>query len=92
MYVVYDLGWIEAGSARRGIPVRIGLVWKADPGVTFVTARTDRIGSTVTRTDSARELKSLERAPFYETIEWLTLTADGPDEFTELELGWTRFM
>lgn len=92
MYVVYDLGWIEGGVARRGVPFRVGLVWKADPGVTFVTARTDRIGSTVTRNDHARELRTLPQAPFYETIEWMTLTVDGPDEFTELELGWTRFM
>ncbi|HXJ77125.1 MAG TPA: hypothetical protein VMS64_00420 [Candidatus Methylomirabilis sp.] len=92
MFVVYDLGWIEAPSVKRGVPVRMGLVWKGDPGVTFVTARTDRIGSSVTRTDHARELRGLAQAPFYETVEWMTLTADGPDDFLELLLGWARFM
>lgn len=92
MFVVYDLGWIQGSAVRRGVPVRLGLAWKADPGVTFVTARTDRIGSSVTRTDQARELRGLDQAPFYETVEWMTLTADGPDEFLELLLGWARFM
>lgn len=92
MFVVYDLGWIEAGAVQRGVPVRVGLIWPADPGVTFVTARSDRIDSSVTRTDHTRELRHLDQAPFYETIEWMTLTADGPDTFVALELGWARFM
>jgi hypothetical protein len=92
MFTVADVGWIEAGSVRRGVPVRLGLVWPGDPGVTFTTARTDRIDSSVTRTDHARELNGLPRAPFYETIEWVTLTADGPDDFLDILLGWARFM
>lgn len=92
MFVVYDLGWIEGSAVRRGVPIQVGLVWKGDPGVTFVTARTDRIGSSVTRMDQTRELRSLSQAPFHETVEWMTLTADGPDEFLELLLGWARFM
>jgi hypothetical protein len=92
MFVVYDLGWIEGSAIRCGVPVQLGLVWPADPGVTFVTARTDLIGSRVTRTEQAREFRSLPRAPFYETIEWMTLTADGPADFLEIELGWARFM
>jgi hypothetical protein len=41
MFVVYDVGWIQGSVVRRGVPIRMGLVWKADPGVTFVTARTN---------------------------------------------------
>jgi hypothetical protein len=92
MYTVYDLGWISAGAVRKGVPVRLGLLWSADPGVTFVTARADRIPSTVSRTDHARELRSLVQAPFYETIEWLTLVGDSPDDFVDIELGYARFM
>ena len=92
MFVVYDLGWIQGGSVRRGVPIQLGLAWNGDPGVTFVTARTDRIGSSVARTDQTRELRGLSGAPFYETVEWMTLTADGPDEFLEVLLGWARFM
>jgi hypothetical protein len=69
MFVVYDLEWIEGGAVRRGVPVRLGLLWPADPGVTFVTARTDLIGPRVARTEQAREFRGLPRAPFYETIE-----------------------
>ena len=91
MATVSDTGWIVLGTVRAGVPIRVGLVWRGDPGVTFVTARTDVFDSMVTRTDHARELR---RTPdqYYETIEWMTLTAYGPDEFLEILLGWARFV
>jgi hypothetical protein len=92
MFVVYDVGWIQGSAVRRGVPVRMGLVWKADPGVTFVTARTDNIPSSVTRINHTRELRPLDQAPYYETVEWMTLTADGPHEFFDLLLGYARFL
>jgi hypothetical protein len=92
MYVVYDVGWIQGSAVRRGVPVRMGLVWPADPGVTFVTARIDDIPSSVTRINHIREFRSLSQAPYYETVEWVTLTADGPYEFLDLLLGYARFL
>jgi hypothetical protein len=92
MFVVYDVGWIQGSAIRRGVPVRMGLVWRADPGVTFVTARVDNIPSSVTRANHTRELRALDQAPYYETVEWMTLTADGPHEFFDLLLGYARFL
>jgi hypothetical protein len=37
-------------------------------------------------------MRLLDQAPFYETVEWMTLTADGPSEFIAIELGWARFL
>lgn len=62
------------------------------PWCDFVTARADVIPSSVTRVNHTRELPPLDQAPFYETVEWMTLTADGPHEFFDLELGYSRFL
>jgi hypothetical protein len=92
MHIVSDTGWIDAGAIRIGALVRVGLVWPADPGVAHVTARCDIIPSEVSRSASARELQPLRDAPYYETIEWITVeaAASGHD-VVGLELGYATF-
>ena len=92
MHVVNDTGWIGAGGVRTGVAIRVGLVWPADPGVALVTARCDVVGSTVTRTDPARELRPLAAAPYDETVEWITVRVDAPPhEFVDIDLGYAVF-
>jgi hypothetical protein len=75
--------------------------WRADSDGTGLEGRPrcdfrhgayQLFGFSVTRVNHARELRHLDQAPFYETVEWMTLTADGPSEFLDLELGWARFL
>jgi len=90
MAVVYDTGWISGTTARAGVPFRMGLVRPGDPQVATVTARTDWLGSRVTRSEHTRELVD-HGADVCETIESMTLLADGPIDYPEVLLGWATF-
>jgi hypothetical protein len=65
----------------------MGLTWAGDPGPVFLTTTGGTLPSTVIREHSTREFKNDPSTPYaYETTEWITVTATGPDGWVE-EVG-----
>ncbi len=83
----YGWGTYGAFSIQSGQTVRMGLTWAGDPGPVFLTTTGGTLPSTVIREHPTREFKHDPSDGYaYETTEWITVTATGPDRWVE-EVG-----